>query len=494
MADAAEFAVAPIVDGCVPMDAGTNGGEAGQEPEGAAAGDEQQACSLCGALPSSGSTRCTHRGVWHGAFSDCSARCAWGLGAVGIGLAHWSCCYATDQDALCSKAQAHRFAPVLAPALEADDPPLFACDCPRYVVDLDAPPAERWQHIVTDFAEQLPSVLGLADDILGDMGSKVVEPLLAAATAVGFVQYGDELRGIAKATGLPVGRVVMLQIAYEAFAACTSVVVEGKDGHPLHIRTMDWEMPELQPLTVEVDFMQAGQVVFTATTWAGYLGVLTGVKPGVFSVSVNYRRTEAGSEEPVKAFAKNLQRGIARHWPISFLVRAALERCGTYQAACATLEQSELIAPTYLTICGVSPGEGCILSRDREGSADGSCVEARLSDGSPLVQANMDCWRAIRSEPQDDWQDICDSRRRRAFALRALGTGPASMEDLWLLMSLPPTLAHDTVYTVAMQPHTGELATRVEVTTAQKSAARRRYGMVRSTRYDSGGGGRATRQ
>ena len=28
--------------------------------------------------------------------------------------------------------------------------------------------------------------------------------------------------------------------AYEAFAACTSIVVEGKDGDPLHIRTMDW--------------------------------------------------------------------------------------------------------------------------------------------------------------------------------------------------------------------------------------------------------------
>ena len=168
-----------------------------------------------------------------------------------------------------SKAQAHRFAPALAPALEADDPPLFACDCPRYVVDLDAPPAERWQHIVTDFSEQLPSVLGLADDILGDNHGQQGSRASACRRhrAVGSVQYGDELRGIAKATGLPVGRVVMLQIAYEAFAACTSVVVEGKDGHPLHIRTMDWEMPELQPLTVEVDFMPAGQVVFTATTW-----------------------------------------------------------------------------------------------------------------------------------------------------------------------------------------------------------------------------------
>lgn len=433
----------------------------------------------------------------------------------------------------------------------------------RYVVDLDAPPAERWKHVVSDFAQQLPGVTSLADEILGETGSKLVEPLLAAATAVGFVQYGDELRGIAAATGLPIGRVVMLQIAYEAFAACTSIVVEGENGHPLHIRTMDWEMPELQPLTVEVraplmhsacacvyvcvrarasafvslcasmccihnccpeqvDFIKAGQLVFTATTWAGYVGVLTGtcplrksvfschsshihlmqavaygagLKPGAFSVSVNYRRTEKGSEQPLKAFATNLRGAVARHWPVSFLVRAAFERCGSYQAACATLEQSELIAPTYLTICGVSPGEGCILSRDRAGSADGSCVEGRLSDGGPLVQTNIDCWRANRSEPEDDWQDICESRRRRVFALKCLGAGPASMEDLWLLMSLPPTLAHDTVYTVAMHPSTGELVTRVEVTTMQQRAARRRYGSVRVTPSELGsGGGEATRQ
>ena len=72
------------------------------------------------------------------------------------------------------------------------------------------------------------------------------------------------------------------------------------------------------------------------------------------------------------------------------------------------------------------------------------------------------------------------------------------MEDLWLLMSLPPTLAHDTVYTVAMVPATGELCTRVEVTAAQRRAARRRYGAVRVSRGDAGlgagGGGGATRQ
>jgi hypothetical protein len=76
---------------------------------------------------------------------------------------------------------------------------------------------------------------------------------------------------------------VLLQIAYEIFAACTSIVVDGVGGaksHPFHIRTMDWEMPELQPMTIEVQFVKHGRPLFIASTWAGYVGVLTGMRYG----------------------------------------------------------------------------------------------------------------------------------------------------------------------------------------------------------------------
>ena len=70
------------------------------------------------------------------------------------------------------------------------------------------------------------------------------------------------------------------------------------------------------------------------------------------------------------------------------------------------------------------------------------------------------------------WQDICDSRVRRSFALQALAscqseTGTIDINDL-LLMSLSPCLAHDTVYTVSMVPSVGQLVTRVRPTRAQK--------------------------
>jgi hypothetical protein len=57
--------------------------------------------------------------------------------------------------------------------------------------------------------------------------------------------------------------------------------------------------------------------------------------------------------------------------------------------------------------------------------------------------------------------------------------GPRVTElDLWLLVSLPPCLAHDTVYTVAMQPASGKYVTRCTVLTAHKSAAMARWGAL----------------
>jgi hypothetical protein len=259
---------------------------------------EEHQCLDCGNTPADAVAQCIHQGIWHSTVSDCSAKCLWKLGRKNLGQQHYSCCYSTDHtNPRCAQNTAHAYAP--SPTPPDTQTQLFGTrDCPKYVVDLDAPPGDRWNHVVAAYKDQLPAVVAMADDILGTgMGATIATSAFATAANVGWVYYSEELAGIAKATGIPLGRVVLLQIAYEAFAACTSIVVDGPDGHPLHIRTMDWEMPELQPLTIEVDFIKGGVLVHRATTWAGYVGVLTGVRVQGFSVSVNYRRSLEGKED-----------------------------------------------------------------------------------------------------------------------------------------------------------------------------------------------------
>ena len=108
----------------------------------------------------------------------------------------------------------------------------------------------------------------MIDDIVqSPFAIKLVESCLKTAVFFGSVMYSKELGRIAELLGVSIGKVILLQLAYETFAACTSVVVNGPDGHPLHIRTMDWEMPQLEALTIELDFQRGGRTVATATTW-----------------------------------------------------------------------------------------------------------------------------------------------------------------------------------------------------------------------------------
>jgi len=44
--------------------------------------------------------------------------------------------------------------------------------------------------------------------------------------------YDAEIRGIAKATGIPDGEILLFNIFYEIFTVCTSIVAQDKKGLP----------------------------------------------------------------------------------------------------------------------------------------------------------------------------------------------------------------------------------------------------------------------
>ena len=70
-------------------------------------------------------------------------------------------------------------------------------------------------------------------------------------------------------------------------------------------------------------------------------------------------------------------------------------------------------------------------------------------------------------------------RLRRMAARAAIKEAGAGITptDLWLLLSTPPCLAHDTVYTVSMCAATGHICTRASVPQEQREegAGRWRY-------------------
>jgi hypothetical protein len=144
-------------------------------------------------------------------------------------------------------------------------------DVPRYVVHLDGPVETRWSQIAADYKHLMPQVLQTVDSILGTGAmAGFATGMMSLLSHLGVVLYGDELKAISKDAGVPLGALTLLQLAYEVFAFCTSIVtdedVQQTGGCPMHIRTMDWDMKVLEQMTIEVDFRVRNQTVFLGTT------------------------------------------------------------------------------------------------------------------------------------------------------------------------------------------------------------------------------------
>lgn len=52
--------------------------------------------------------------------------------------------------------------------------------------------------------------------------------------------YGDEIKGIANATGVELGEIVLFNIFYEVFTLCTSIVAQDTKGNVYHARNLDF--------------------------------------------------------------------------------------------------------------------------------------------------------------------------------------------------------------------------------------------------------------
>lgn len=102
-----------------------------------------------------------------------------------------------------------------------------------------------------------------------------------------------EIKAIAKDSGLRLCEVVAFNTFLDMFSGCVSggikavVPLEGSSPEEkmLHFRNLDWEMDILRDLLLRVEYVREGKVVARAVTYAGYTGVLTGVRCARFPLS-----------------------------------------------------------------------------------------------------------------------------------------------------------------------------------------------------------------
>uniref|UniRef100_K1RLU6 Acid ceramidase n=1 Tax=Magallana gigas TaxID=29159 RepID=K1RLU6_MAGGI len=269
--------------------------------------------------------------------------------------------------------------------------------------------------------------------------------------------YADEMRGLAEATGIPLGEIVLYNIFYELFTVCTSIVAEDPSGKLFHVRNLDfglflgwdvktktWEITDaLRPTVVNLDFQKGGKTVFKSVNFAGYIGILTAVKPGMFTLTMNERFNMDGGYIGVLEWILGIRTG---KW-MGFLTRETMEKAGSYQEAVALLSQTEMLAPAYFIVGGNKSGEGCVITRSRE----------KAIDVWRMDQANN--WYILETN-YDHWENplFLDDRRTPAHKCMQKTTSKnVSIKGLFNVLSSKPVLNKLTTYSALMQVNSGHL-------------------------------------
>jgi hypothetical protein len=249
---------------------------------------------------------------------------------------------------------------------------MFNPDTAIYLIDLRRDESSRWDDVI---AAEKATARQLFDEAAAVF--KGVPNLARWAFARLYERKGglyvNEIRAWSHGVGVQEGTVTMLNCAYELshlrvpkVFGCTAGVrwVEGLG--MVHVRNLDWPLPGMGPATRIFRFHQ-GDRAFVAVGVPGQVGVLSGMLPGAYSVTINWA--------PPVSFP-------TFEFGPTFLLRETLTTCDTYDAAVERLTKTPLSTSVFFTVCGVEKGQARIIERTA------NAAETRPMRSSSLVQAN----------------------------------------------------------------------------------------------------------
>ncbi|VDM69705.1 unnamed protein product [Strongylus vulgaris] len=87
-----------------------------------------------------------------------------------------------------------------------------------YEIDLDAPPRERWNKVVEDHRDLIPGFVKVAQSYVPKHLLPIAFWIAGELNRFFPYEYEEEIRGIAKASGLALGHVVSMNILYDILA------------------------------------------------------------------------------------------------------------------------------------------------------------------------------------------------------------------------------------------------------------------------------------
>lgn len=208
----------------------------------------------------------------------------------------------------------------------------------------------------------------------------------------------------------------------------------------------------LKSVAMIVNATQNGQLLFQYVTFGGFVGVLSGMRPGGVSITIDTRF------QPLLSLFEEVVLGMLQRNDslVTFVARQVLEQQLDYLGALNMLSNTPLVCSVYYIVAGAGKSEGAVISRNRT-----SAVDIWKLGSSPsgvgswfLLETNYDHWRPA------PWFD--DRRDPGIQHMEEMGQNVTSMEDgLWKVVSTKPTLNLETTISYIACPKTGLLSSLV---------------------------------
>jgi hypothetical protein len=326
---------------------------------------------------------------------------------------------------------------------------MFISDVPEYAVHLDRPEEDRWADVIA--AERVAAgrlIQRAAADI--ERVPRVCRWGFGKLYQAFGGLYQGEIKAWADAIGVSAGTATMLNCLYELSHlpnpfGCTAGIRWLDGCGMVHVRTLDWPIDGMGEATRVFRFRR-GEREFVSVGVPGQVGVLSGMLPGAYSVTINWA--------PPAAFP-------TFDFGPTFLLRDVLETCDTYATAVEMLERTPLSTSAFFTVCGVEQGQACVVERTQHSAAIRRIASPALVQANHHIAADFakNNEAILKVPPEEEVFSLDGSTKRVDILQSALAALPAncSLENSVGPLDIPTVLNSQTCQKMVFCPKSGEL-------------------------------------
>lgn len=220
----------------------------------------------------------------------------------------------------------------------------------EHIVNLDLAPEERWSFLA-NYSKEVDELL---ECYLNDFtGAEIIFDTIGTyKTEFVSKELLSEIDSIASQSKFSANQVLIANLYYDilkSYFGCTAFAVATHSG-VFHARNLDWHTYNnlLSRHSMVFDFQKQGQTVFKTVGWPGFVGTLSGTRPGKFSVTLN----AVSSADPAEIAI-----------PISFLLRNVLATAETFKEAQNILENTQIASDCLLLLSGTDADDLVVIER-----------------------------------------------------------------------------------------------------------------------------------